>query len=270
MNKTAVKSLQRVLRDAGTYSGKIDGLRGPLTNGAVDALIKARGDDFPEGVEGWSARRRAVACLQRGALDRDIDAGPVDGLWGPQTEFAADALATLFETGEPPPAWRDEPVIDVNPNDWPREAALSEAFGSPCEARLVRVPCPWTLSLAWDLRQTCEHIGCHERVAESLRRVLQRVYEHYGEERLRELRLNRYGGCYNCRRKRGGSSWSTHAWGVAIDWDPDQNKLRWGRDRARLARPEYDAWWRFWEEEGWVSLGRARNFDWMHVQAAKL
>lgn len=62
----------------------------------------------------------------------------------------------------------------------------------------------------------------------------------------------------------------THAWGLAIDWDPAHNKLKWGRDRARLARPEYDTWWRLWEEEGWVSLGRTRNFDWMHVQAVKL
>ncbi|MCF8078467.1 MAG: hypothetical protein K9K88_04215 [Desulfobacterales bacterium] len=46
--------------------------------------------------------------------------------------------------------------------------------------------------------------------------------------------------------------------------------LKWGRDRAHFARTEYDAWWRLWEEEGWVSLGRQRNFDWMHVQAAQL
>lgn len=28
--------------------------------------------------------------------------------------------------------------------------------------------------------------------------------------------------------------------------------------------------WKCWEEEGWVSLGRQRNYDRMHVQAAKL
>jgi hypothetical protein len=27
-----------------------------------------------------------------------------------------------------------------------------------------------------------------------------------------------------------------------------------------FAQPEYDAWWRFWEEEGWVSLGRTKNY----------
>lgn len=59
-------------------------------------------------------------------------------------------------------------------------------------------------------------------------------------------------------------------WAVPGLRDPERNRLKWGRDRASLARPEYDPWWRCWEEEDWVSLGRARNFDWMHVQAAKV
>jgi hypothetical protein len=61
-----------------------------------------------------------------------------------------------------------------------------------------------------------------------------------------------------------------HSWGIAMDYDPERNKLKWGRDKAAFAWPEYDAWWRLWEEEGWISLGRQRNFDWMHIQAAKL
>jgi hypothetical protein len=55
-----------------------------------------------------------------------------------------------------------------------------------------------------------------------------------------------------------------------LDFDPSRNKLKWGRDKANLARPEYDAWWEAWETEGWLSLGRERNFDWMHIQAVKL
>ena len=43
-----------------------------------------------------------------------------------------------------------------------------------------------------------------------------------------------------------------------------------GWDRTASPRPEYETSWWFWEEEGWVSLGRTKNPDWMHVQAAKL
>jgi hypothetical protein len=61
-----------------------------------------------------------------------------------------------------------------------------------------------------------------------------------------------------------------HAWGVAVDYDPEHNKFKWGWDRAAFARSEYDAWWKIWEDEGWTSLGRTRNFDWMHIQAPHL
>ena len=61
-----------------------------------------------------------------------------------------------------------------------------------------------------------------------------------------------------------------HSRGIALDYDPTRYKLRWGRDRAHLAGADYEDWWQCWEAEGWVSLGRTRNFDWMRVQAAKL
>lgn len=103
-----------------------------------------------------------------------------------------------------------------------------------------------------------------------LQRVLSRVLNHYGMEEIQGLRLDLWGGCLNVRKMRGGTRYSLHSWGIAVDDDPERNRLKWGRDRAHFARPDYDAWWRFWEDEGWVSLGRHRNFDWMHVQAAKL
>ena len=48
------------------------------------------------------------------------------------------------------------------------------------------------------------------------------------------------------------------------------NQLRWGKDKAAFARPEYARWFDLWEEEGALSLGRVRNYDWMHVQFARL
>ena len=111
---------------------------------------------------------------------------------------------------------------------------------------------------------------CHRKVHDSIGRVLQNVLESYGMDQIRELRLDVWGGCYNKRKMRGGDRWSMHSWGIALDYDPNRNKLSWGRDRSKFGRAEYEEWWKCWEAEGWVSLGRLRNFDWMHVQAAKL
>ena len=69
---------------------------------------------------------------------------------------------------------------------------------------------------------------------------------------------------------RGGSSWSMHSWGVAVDLDPDRNRLRWNSSKAYLARDEYKPFWKIVESEGWTSLGRERNYDWMHFQSAHL
>jgi hypothetical protein len=113
-------------------------------------------------------------------------------------------------------------------------------------------------------------VSLHLKVAASAGRVLARVKDHYGEARIRELGLDLFGGALNVRKMRGGSAWSMHAYGAAIDFDPERNPLRSGRDKARLARPDAARFWEFWEAEGWVSLGRARNYDWMHVQAVRL
>ena len=174
--------------------------------------------------------------------------------------------------------WRDAAPLDVNPNRWPRQspgAGLVEAFGprgapGGFTPPLRRVACPWPLKIAWNRRQTTRSISIHAKCAGSLGRVLARIHAHYGDAEIGRLGLDLYGGSYNPRRMRGATRWSMHSWGIAIDWDPANNRLKWGRDKATLARPEYEDWWRFWEEEGWLSLGRAKNFDGMHVQAAKL
>ena len=69
-----------------------------------------------------SNRRRYVAMLQLLCMERDIAVGKIDGLWGPQTEFAFDMLAHHREHREFPPPFRDETPLDVNPNAWPHQS----------------------------------------------------------------------------------------------------------------------------------------------------
>ncbi|WP_300804485.1 M15 family metallopeptidase, partial [uncultured Akkermansia sp.] len=67
-----------------------------------------------------------------------------------------------------------------------------------------------------------------------------------------------------------GKSKSMHAWGIALDFDPVRNSYSCKAPHAGLSRPECEEWWRIWEAHGAVSLGRERNYDWMHLQFARL
>ncbi len=239
---------------------------------ALTLLLERRHVELPSTWRAWDDKRKSVALIQLVAKSCKVDPGTIDGLWGQLTQYAFDSLVHLRDTGEPLSDWRDDEPIDVNPRGWPNqsEAGLTAHYGRSCQVKQVSVRCPWKLRLAWDQGAILDSIRCHEKVAESLATVLDAVHRHYGEAEIKRLRLDQFGGCYNCRQMRGSSRMSTHAWAIAIDWDPDNNQLQWGRDRATLARPEYRDWWAIWEREGWLSLGRVKNYDWMHIQAAKL
>jgi Putative peptidoglycan binding domain len=271
MQSAAVKLIQSRLNAEGFTPGGIDGKLGSDTYTAVEKALLARNDMLPQDWREWSNTRKTIAYLQLLCSERQIAVGPVDGYWGQQTDYGFETLAYLLEHGELPQPWRDDRPALANPNNWPeQDEAQLNAFYGATGANQVKLILPYPHRLAWDLRKSVQSFSCNAMVHDSAKRVLTRVFDHYGLERIKELRLDHWGGCLNVRKMRGGSNWSMHSWGIAIDYDPDHNKLEWGRDRAAFARPEYDTWWRYWEEEGWTSLGRSKNYDWMHVQATGL
>lgn len=271
MEQEDVRLLQTMLREHwGLDPGVIDGLLGPVTHGAVHSALSARDEELPDGWQRWSPHRQSVLALQYACQQHELEVGPLDGWWGPQTEYACEQLRHLHKHGFPEPPWREDVArVPERALAWPREREIVDFFGAPGED-LVMLELPYPLRLAWDPETRVSRTQCHARVRDSLRQVLEDVLEHFGLDGVRELELDSYGGGYNHRSKRGGSSLSMHAWGVAFDFCPQHNKLRWGRDRALFARTVYDPWWACWERQGWISLGRARNFDWMHVQAVRL
>ena len=91
----------------------------------------------------------------------------------------------------------------------------------------------------------------------------------YGLENINALGINLFGGCFNYRQMRGGSSWSRHSWGTAIDLDPVRNQLHETKKTARFARREYQEMIDIFEAHGWLSLGRLKNYDWMHFEVGK-
>ncbi|VAW63663.1 hypothetical protein MNBD_GAMMA09-1097 [hydrothermal vent metagenome] len=272
MKISEIKLIQKYLKSSNFYSDEINGKLDSHTRAAIEKVLSNHSHELPAGWQAWSAKRKSVAYLQIAARDNNIDSGQIDGLYGPQTEAASQALAALSATGSPPRAFEDITPLRENPNNFPVEQvdALDDFYGKPCAARLVKVPCPWVLRLDWDLRTTTRTISIHEKLSDSLERILNKAYQAYGIDGIKKYGLDRYGGSFNCRKKRGSTSaWSTHAWGISIDWFPSKNKLKWRSDKASLAHEDLDAWWELWEKEGWVSLGRSEDRDWMHVQAAK-
>lgn len=146
---------------------------------------------------------------------------------------------------------------------------LKTRFGEPSEdgtPYLIKINLPYPMRLSWDTETIIKSIRCHNQVATQLTNIFSAILAHYTLPKIQELGIDLYGGCFNYRKMRGGTDWSRHAWGVAIDLDPVRNQLRETSATARFARPEYKAMIDIFYQHGFVSLGREKNYDWMHFE----
>lgn len=149
---------------------------------------------------------------------------------------------------------------------WPTQAGARKFYGAPGTNQiLMALPYPMTYD-----GKPIKRITINAKCAASAERALFQISKEYSAADRISLGLSIFSGCFNNRPMRGGSQPSMHSYACAIDFDQARNQLKWGRDKARLAKKDCEAFWRAWEAEGWISLGRTRNFDWMHVQAARL
>ena len=185
----------------------------------------------------------------------------MDGVVGPQT------LGALWP--EPIEGRNEVPTTPAPKNGWPRQSSVPSFYGRVGENQ-VTFNLPWSMYLAWDKGTVIRKFSCHKKVLATFQEAFEKIGQEYDKDQRRSLGLDLFGGCLNVRKMRGGSAWSMHSWGIAIDFDPGRNQLKWGKDKARLAKPDCERFWRIWEELGGVSLGRQKNYDWMHVQMAKL
>ncbi len=136
------------------------------------------------------------------------------------------------------------------------------------EQYLTFIHTPYPMRLAWDTDTIVTRIRCHKRIAESLERVLKNILLHYGSvEAVRAARMDLFGGCYEFRAVRGHNWLSTHAWGAAIDLDPERNGLGVKYNEAKNMMPM--AVVRLFESEGWQWGGLWKRGDAMHFQAAR-
>lgn len=241
---------------------KVDGIRGPVTNRAIATTLRTYKCDYSRIKGDTAVAFEQLVMREVGGLA----VGPIDGIVGPATRKAR----LHWRRG----AWRnvltDAAITCAAPkNKWPTYDKLEEFFGEPgTNQTMFHLPFP--MKLAWDQGTEIHRFSCNKKVVDSLGRVYKQILADYGHEGIQEHRLDLFGGCLNVRSMRGSSRLSTHAYGIAIDTDPARNWLRASKKQATLARPVYDKFWKAWETEGWVSLGRTYDYDWMHVQACDI
>jgi hypothetical protein len=164
---------------------------------------------------------------------------------------------------------------------------LSESWRA---ANIIAMPIPWPspynkMRLAWDTDEAVRTIAIHRLVAPSLSDVLMRVWkwargkvkerdgydettEYYDRMTMAYLRhhvLDKYGGGFNYRLKRGGRTLSVHSWGAAIDIDPERNGM--GDNTPAMPIEVVE----IFEAAGWVAGHRwkGRSQDSMHMQYAR-
>lgn len=274
------RDVQRLLAAALYYTGAIDGDVGDRSLRAIDAILTKNAGKCVSDPGRWAADRRLVGAGQLVLSAMGYEPGEIDGYDGHNTQEAlaawdharsydgkAETLPQRAEATAPKPVAASRPF-----GPWPRQkdcpTFYGPAGGPNCTAGSVKLPFPFVV--AWNTSQRVSGFRCHAKVADAFTSVFAEAGKHYGEKQFRALRLDLFGGCYNFRKMRGGTAVSMHAYGIAVDLDPERNQLRWAKDRATFAKPDYEAFWKIVEAHGATSLGRARNFDWMHFQFAGL
>ena len=179
------------------------------------------------------------------SLQSHIGSTP-DGFFGPKSQDACRAhLRAMMPTHSP----------------WPKadQPSLRAFFGQPgTEANLIEINVG---GLGVEYEGTpVRVIRAHDLVADSLLRILTKIAgsPHRGI-------LSEYAGCYNFRRKRGGSSYSLHAYGAAIDLDPGNNGFR---DHWPIRASMPIGVMEEFAKEGWLPAGAFWGYDGMHFEAA--
>ena len=233
--------IQRALKQLGLYQGKIDGILGRKTEEAIKHF-------------------QALNGLK------------IDGIVGKITEKELLEEISIIED-------RNESnfvSIDIKSSKYPIETRsqkeLKEFYGDPSkneiQPRLVKATLPYQMKLAWDTSVSVNKITIHKKCKEDLEYIFETTLRFYGLSNIKDMGLDLFGGSYNQRKMRGADRWSTHAYGCAIDLDPAHNRLKWHSGTARFSGIEYNEFWNIVEMAGATSLGRVKDYDWMHIQFA--
>lgn len=134
---------------------------------------------------------------------------------------------------------------------------------------LVKIKLPYPMRIAWDLDSSVNSMMCHKLVADNFTAVFNELLTTYGYDKIKELGIDLFGGCFNYRKMRGGNALSMHSWGIAIDISPLANGLKTPFNKALFSKPEYAKMHEIFEKNGFINLGKTKGYDAMHWEISK-
>lgn len=178
-----------------------------------------------------------------------------DGFWGPKSIAACqNYLKGMMPSPHPFPVEGSSEFIDFY-------GPHGEKDGYTPPSKKIALP----FSIFYGDKEVSK-LYVHEKCADSLLRVFEKLAAAYQNNSLREKAgILIYDGLYNPRKKRGSlSSWSMHAWMNAIDINAGKNgnKTAWPVN-ATMPIEVMECF----AQEGWLSAGAFWGRDAMHFQA---
>lgn len=267
------RHIQMLMAATGDYEGGIDGILGVRSLTAFNQIEARHADAYTFDPKTTTDARRRTAVAQACLNQLGFDAGAVDGWNGVNTTEALNAF--LFKTTNGTDEQIDRtPAGNFNPpGNIPKQSQVESIYGTPgnqIRSRLKRIELPFKLRIDWNLRQRTNKITVHRDCADGLEAALIAVHAHYGAAEMERLGIDRYAGAYNHRKMRGGSKWSMHAYGCAIDFYAEPNGLRMACPEALFCRAEYKPFLDIMEQHEWLPALRLWGKDAMHFQRARL
>jgi len=121
---------------------------------------------------------------------------------------------------------------------------------------LTRIQLPFDLPLSWEKSRVVRQMTCHKLIAEAFGTAFGGV-----QRAGLQPQLTSFGGCFAFRPQRTGTKLSAHAWGIAIDLNPETNAQGTiGNMDARVVRVFRDAGFE------WGGDWQGKTKDTMHFQ----
>lgn len=144
-----------------------------------------------------------------------------------------------------------------------------EKYGQPGDpANVEYIKPPFQMYLG---NIALQALSVHKDVAVSLLNALEEIQRVYGDDRIKALKLDQTGGTYAYRKNANDPSrLSLHSWGIAIDIYPNANQNQQTSKSTpppAFTKPEYRDFINIMEKNGWYSLGKFGDKDYMHFQA---